>query len=427
MKVSGEFVAALRERSAALPPALADARREALDVFAQQGFPTVRDEDWKYTNLDGIADHSATWLARSQTGSGNDADARLDELRDRIDAHWIVIAEGRVGRLPETDSSGPDLSLLSEASTGGDALSEEPAGALDALNMTLLDDGLAIRVAAGRRVARPVAVLVSDSIDGGVSQARLRVTLEAGASLTLIEWHTSRGTGAHYNNTVTRLRLGNDAECHYLRLQDRAVTHSQTHRLDVRLGQDARLRHGSFDLGGRLSRADVDIDIGNTAASALLNGLYLVGPGQHVDNHTRIDHRVGPAFSSQEYRGILGGRSRAVWNGKAVVGKGADGTDAQQANHNLLLGDGAEIDAKPELEIYADDVKCSHGTTVGQLDRRALFYLQSRGIDADAARRMLTRAFAAEIVARAPVDGAAEWLEPLIDARLEALVEAAPQ
>ena len=141
-------------------------------------------------------------------------------------------------------------------------------------------------------------------------------------------------------------------------------------------------------------------------------------------NHTRVDHRVGPATSSQEYRGILNGKCRCVWNGKAIVHKNADGTDAQQANHNLLMSDKAEIDAKPELEIYAEDVKCAHGTTVGQLDETALFYLRSRGLDRQHAIRVLTHAFAADLVRRVPVNAAVEGISGIVEARLGELIQA---
>jgi Fe-S cluster assembly protein SufD len=188
------------------------------------------------------------------------------------------------------------------------------------------------------------------------------------------------------------------------------------------LGCDSRLRHAAFDLGGALVRNDISIDIVHPGASVELYGLYLASGRQHIDNHTRVDHRVGPATSSEEYRGILGDRARCVFNGKAIVHKGADGTDARQANHNLLLSDKAEIDTKPELEIYADDVKCSHGATVGQLDKKALFYLRSRGLDREEAARILTRAFAAVIVARAPVQNARSHIEALIDEQLQVIV-----
>ena len=146
--------------------------------------------------------------------------------------------------------------------------------------------------------------------------------------------------------------------------------------------------------------------------------MYLAGDGQHVDNHTLVNHRVGPATSRQEYRGILTGQARAVWNGKALVFEGADGTDAEQANHNLLLTERAEINTKPELEIYAEDVRCSHGTTVGQLDERALFYLRSRGIREDDARRLLVHAFAAQTLDSIPVAAIRDQVADLLDLRL---------
>jgi Fe-S cluster assembly protein SufD len=155
----------------------------------------------------------------------------------------------------------------------------------------------------------------------------------------------------------------------------------------------------------------------------VFSGLYLAGDEQHIDNHTRVDHRKGPARSSQEYRGILSGRCRCVWNGKAIVHQGADGTDANQENHNLLLSENAEIDAKPELEIYADDVKCSHGTTVGQLDETALFYLRSRGMDKRQAVQMLTRAFAADLVGRVAVQAAKDTISALVENRLADLIQ----
>jgi Fe-S cluster assembly protein SufD len=191
--------------------------------------------------------------------------------------------------------------------------------------------------------------------------------------------------------------------------------------LDVRLGRDAELEHFGIDIGGGLARNDLALAIEGRNSTAILNGLYLAGPGQHVDNHTRTDHRVGPARSRQEYRGVLSGRCRAVWNGKAVVHRGADGTDLEQANHNLLLSEHAEIDAKPELEIYADDVKAAHGTTVGQLDERALFYLRTRGIGPARARRILTRAFAATVIDTVPIAALRELLGDKVEARLRAM------
>jgi Fe-S cluster assembly protein SufD len=178
------------------------------------------------------------------------------------------------------------------------------------------------------------------------------------------------------------------------------------------------MRHFGLDLGGALARSDLKIDIAGADASAEFNGLYIGSDQQHIDNHTRVDHRVGPATSAQEYRGILSGRSRCIWNGKAIVHKGADGSDAEQANHNLLLSAHSEINAKPELEIYADEVKCAHGTTVGQLDDAALYYLRTRGINPQHAKRILTRAFATSVVEKSPIAELRDLISSQVEQRL---------
>ena len=245
----------------------------------------------------------------------------------------------------------------------------------------------------------------------------------AGTSAEIVEFHTSLGDADQYANTVLKLKVGNDAALAHIRIQDRSLAHLQTGRTTVSVGRGARFESASFDLGGGMVRNDLDIDIAQPGAEVSFDGLYLAGDGQHIDNHTRVDHRVGPATSRQEYRGILNGNCRCVWNGKAIVHKGADGTDARQANHNLLLSEKAEIDAKPELEIYADDVKCSHGTTVGQLDETALFYLRSRGLGRNQATRVLTHAFAAGLVQRAPVAAATDTITELVETRLGELIE----
>jgi Fe-S cluster assembly protein SufD len=183
------------------------------------------------------------------------------------------------------------------------------------------------------------------------------------------------------------------------------------------------LTYSGLDIGGSLIRNNLTALIESKGAEFSAAGIYLATGTQHIDNHVRVDHKIGPARSQAEFRGILQGRSRCVFNSKAIVHKGADGTDAQQSNHNLLLSAHAEIDTKPELEIYADDVKCAHGATVGQLDKTALFYLRSRGIDKDAATGMLTRAFAASIVSKLSVAAAADYVSDLVNRRLDEMVE----
>jgi Fe-S cluster assembly protein SufD len=411
-------------------------RQEALTRFAETGFPTTRHEDWRYTNLAPAIDLSNLWLREAAAGAGaalqSDAILRYaGDLDAKVDAHWIVIANGVVQkdsltRLAAQEFCGLDAVSVADGNVAPAAfriLAEEP---MTRFNTALLRDALHITIRADNELDKPLGVLVMDDASSGsaVSQTRIIFHVAQNARAEVIEYHASIGPDGHFANVVTELVLAQNAAVDYVRIQNRDPAHLQVGKLIARLGRDASLRHAAFDIGGALVRNDVSVDIAEPGAAVELNGLYLAGGTQHIDNHTRVDHRVGPAKSREEYRGILSDRARCVWNGKAIVHAGADGTDAQQANHNLLLSDKAEIDTKPEFEIHADDVKCSHGATVGQLDKAALFYLRSRGLDRDAAARVLTRAFAAAIVARSTVVNARGHIETLIDRRLQDLVGA---
>ena len=405
----------LRAHVERLPGGGLDAiRQQAVATLAETGLPSTREENFKYTDLSEIGELSRTWLERpTQSQVSAAAERRIADVTAIADIDWLVVANGNLDAALNVSLPGLSLARLSESPPPLPAL--QP---LTALNAALLEDGLVIRVGAGQQ--RPVGLLVVDDASEapGLSQLRIDIEVAAGQSLDLVEYYLSTGDEAHYSNAVLHLELGQGSTARHLRLQDRSVRHSQTQRLDVTLGQDAAFTSASFDLGGRLTRNDLNVDLPFAGSRAEVAGLYLSGDGQHVDNHTHVDHRTGPTVSRQEYRGILFGRSRAVWNGKAMVHEGADGTDAEQANHNLLLSEHAEIDTKPELEIYAEDVRCAHGTTVGQLDERALFYLRSRGLDADDARRLLVHAFAAQILTAVPVDAMKPHLDALLDAKL---------
>lgn len=398
-----------------LPPnPLAGTRLAALEHLAAHGVPTVRQEDWKYTDLSGVVALSNEWLARTAPAAEPQV-IDVPGITHNIDAHWLIIADGVIDdtSLASAAAAGIEVSRLSETRPDLDF-----AAPLADLNTALLLDGLHIRVE--RAVDKPIGLLLVDRVqdDVSVSQARIEIDVAANASAGFIEYHHSTGPAGHYANCLVNLAVAGGATANYVRVQTRAAEHSVTGRLAARLDRDSTFRHATFDLGGALVRNDLAIDIAAPGATADFFGVYLAGEGQHIDNHTRVDHRVGPAQSNQEYRGIATGNGRGVWNGKAIVHEGADGTDARQANHNLLLSEKAEIDAKPELEIYADDVKCSHGTTVGQLDASALYYLRTRGIGRREAERLLTHAFAHSIVAQTPIDGLAEILGALVEARL---------
>jgi len=403
---------------------LTPARNAAFAHLREQGLPTKRDEDWKYTDLAPLVSIGNQWLEL-----GGDVTPRADtsdiyaRVQKNIDADWLLIANGQV--------NGDSIAALAQDGVTVELLSEHDDSAacsapLANLNTALLRDGLRISVAANRSVKRPIGILVVDiaATAASLSQIRADVFVGANSTLDLIEYHASSGDGEHYANSVINLTLDDNARANCVRIQDRDRTHNQTGRTAVTLGRDSQFRHCAFDFGGRLVRNDLAIDIAKPGSTAIFDGLYLAGENQHIDNHTRVDHRVGPATSQQEYRGVLTANARCIWNGKAMVHEGADGTDAEQANHNLLLSDKAEIDAKPELEIYTDDVKCSHGTTVGQLDETALFYLRTRGIDKVGAKQILTTAFAQTIVSKLPVESPRASLAELVTARLSGMLEA---
>jgi Fe-S cluster assembly protein SufD len=409
--------------------ALTPSRLEALKCFSETGFPTTRHEDWRYTNLAPIIEVSNVWLRDTAAGDTerpvSDAITKYAaELAAQIDAYWIVIANGVVQKTSLARLSEHVL-RLNAITVAGDNLMQplsvdEP---MTQFNAALLREVLHITIRAGEALDKPLGLLMIDDAgtSAALSQTRVIIETERNSRAEIIEYHASTGENGHFANVVTELELAAGAAVNYVRIQNRDPAHFQTGKLTARLLRDSRLHHSAFDLGGGLIRNDVDVDIAEPGASVELYGLYLASGRQHIDNHTRVDHRVGPATSTEEYRGILSDRSRSVFNGKAIVHRGADGTDARQANHNLLLSDKAEIDTKPELEIYADDVKCSHGATVGQLDKTALFYLRSRGLDRDEAAQVLTRAFAATIVGKASVQAVRNHAETLIDRRLQIL------
>lgn len=415
----------LREAVLRIPPdGLTATRAAAVKRLQARGLPTLRDEDWKYTDLRPVVDISNRWLASGAKTSAVDSLSKsIDSITASIDANWLIVANGAI----DTDGFDPEcgIEIIRFADTSAPAFADRPLDdrPLADLNAALIRDGLKIRIHAATE--KPLGLLIIDSADDGatVSQANIEIEIDAGCDAEIVEYQASAGPGDSYCNSVIALRVGESAHASYVRIQDRQIGHVQTARLSIDLGTDSDLKMSAYDVGGGLIRNDLDINLARPGATAVFNGLYLAGDNQHIDNHTRVDHRVGPATSSQEYRGILNGRCRCVWNGKAVVHKGADGTDANQANHNLLLSSQAEVDAKPELEIYADEVKCSHGTTVGQLDENALFYLRTRGLDRRQAKQIMTHAFAAELVSKTPIGGTLDTVTALVESRLAELIQ----
>ena len=405
--------------------ALTGLRSAALARFLGQGLPGPKHEDWRYTNLGKVAELSNRWL---DAGAPTDASDFELAAPESIDALWISVRDGMIDReslAAVSDALGDDVTIGLLSESGGDAeLFIDDA--LSSLNAALMPDALSSDVAANAELAKPVGLLIDDTGAGdSVTQLRIVIRIAANASAEFVELHRSQPGAARFCNAVTEARLRDGARVAYVKVQERGDKDAQTGRLQVTLGRDSTFEHAVIDLGGSLVRNDTTAVINQPGAHFASAGLYLARGRQHVDNHVTADHQVGPATSTQNYRGIAGGVSRCVFNGKAIVREGADGTDAEQSNHNLLLSKRAEIDTKPELEIYAEDVKCAHGATVGQLDDSALFYLRSRGLDRDQAAQVLTRAFAGSVIEQIPVAAVADYISAAIDRKLDEIVEEA--
>lgn len=406
---------------------LDEARRRALDNLSRSGLPRPKDENWKYTPIRPV-ENRGLMLARTAPGR-LDAERVESLLYPGLDCRVQAFENGR--HVPAL-SGGVDLpgdvtclplglALSEHAGELAPYLEREYAGSeqgFAALNAAFADDGLYVHVPAGRKVEVPLMLLFASSEDDEprMSHPRVVIRLEKDSRLVLVESFSGEADHRNLTNLVTQIDVAEGAELRHLRVQREGAKALLVNRTDVNLGRSAGYTGFAYDLGGRLVRHDLNVSLNDERAGCELNGLFVLGGRQHVDNHTRVDHHVPNTRSDEVYKGVLAGHSRGVFNGKVVVHGGADGTDAKQSNANLLLSRDAEVDAKPELEIYADDVKCSHGATVGQLDRDALFYLRSRGMDLEEARGLLTYAFCRQVIDRMELAAAREGLaEELLD------------
>ena len=403
--------------AAAGPEWLQQRRAAGLDVFAAAGFPTRRDEAWKYTDL--------KLVARRSFGAGVAAAPELPAIAG-LDCPALVFVNGRLAGAHDLPA-GAGVQSLAAAIADGHPACEELLGTLAdpdrhrfaALSTALFSDGALLDLAPGVELDQPLRLVFLAAAGESPVLDCPRVLIRAGANsrATVIE-HYGHGTGESLSLAVTEIAAGPGAHIEHYRLQESSPEAFHLGVLAARLGRDATVTSHNLSVGGRIARLDLDAALVEPGAHVTMNGLYVVRDRQHADSHSRVDHAVPRTSSDQLYRGVLNGKSRAVFNGKAVVHPGAAGTDAQQSNANLLLSPDAEIDTKPELEIYADDVKCSHGATTGQLDANALFYLRSRGVDESTARSLLTFAFADAVLARMPLAPLRRHAEQLVVGRL---------
>jgi Fe-S cluster assembly protein SufD len=357
---------------------LQELREAAFQRFAELGFPTTHDEEWRFTNVAPIA--RSTFVAREPglRASNGVQTGKADEAARQYLAQYA-------------------------------AFDRNPFAAL---NTAFLSEVATVRVPRNTVLERPIEITYDfterASAAGSVRHPRTLIIVGAGAQCTIVE--TYRGAGDYFTNAVTEIIAGDGAVIDHYKVQQESAGAFHIATMQVSLGRSASFSSHSISLGGALVRNDANAVL-SEGTEAILNGLYIANGGQHVDNHTSIDHAKPHATSHELYKGILDGRATAVFNGRIIVRKDAQKTDSKQTNKNLVLSDEAVINTKPELQIHADDVRCTHGATIGQLDAEALFYLQSRGIGRREARGLLTYAFAQDIIDRIKVQPLRESLE----------------
>jgi Fe-S cluster assembly protein SufD len=394
-------------------------RAAAFERFAGLGFPGARDEAWKYTSLRRL--ESRRFPVPDGTAAPVAPAAPLASHRlVMIDGHLRPdLAQGglpagvRVRGLAAALADGESLAALLRVTQGGGT--ERFA----ALNAALCPEAVLIDVAEGA-AAEPVEILISAT--AGMSYPRLVVRAAGGSTARIVLRHAG-DDAERLVASVVDVEVGPDATVHLYRCLDAGARAFHIERIEATVGARGTFVAHDAQLGGGLARLDLFARLAAPQAAAELTGLFVADGSRHLDTHVRVDHLAAGTRSLQDYRGIAAGRGRAVFNGKAVVHEGAQQSVARQTSRNLLLTPGAEVDTKPELEIYADDVQCSHGATTGQLDGAALFYLRSRGLSETEARSALTRAFAGAVLSRMDHAAFAAAVRGTLDARLATLLE----
>ena len=420
-------------------PWLAELRRKAIGHFAVVGFPTRRDEDWKYTSLTALHGDFDCEVVGRPWPSEQPRDGTID--RGIGDPAW-----SRLAFVNGVAMSGPTIASRPHqpwASSLAAAIVTEPAveetighlarfdaNGLVALNTAFFRDGAFIAVPAGANVSAPIQLVYASSTDGSpvASHPRNLVILGPGSSATLVETYTGVCDAAALTNAVTEVVLGDGAVLTHCKIVLGGAGASHVGTTSVLQGRLSAYKSLVLSFGGDLVRNDLRVVLSEEGADCTLMGVYVGSGSEHVDNHTVIVHAAPHGSSRQVYKGILDERAHGVFNGKIFVRPGAQKTDARQTNKNLLLSSDASVDTKPQLEILADDVKCAHGATVGQLDPEKLFYLKSRALGGDAARSLLTYGFAAEILDGIRPTSLRSHVTALLAHRLgaESLAEVAP-
>lgn len=411
------------------PAWLPERRREAIERFAALGYPTTRHEEWLYTNVSPIEKTDYT-LADRYRSNGIDG-AALDAMTfDVGDVHRIVFVNGHfspeltdLGKLPKgvkIDSLAASLATEPAIDTHLTQYAAYDEQAFVALNTAFMTDGLFVHLESGAKLDKPLhVVFVAAAPDGPVAcHPRNLIVVEPNAEGTIIESHVGRDGENTFTNEITEIFVAENAHLQHYKVARGGNEAMHVATLQVRQERSGVFYSQNICLGGKLTRNDINTYLNGEGIDSTFDGLFVAGGEQHVDNHTRVDHAMPHCQSHELYKGILDDKATSCFNGKIFVHEDAQKTDAFQSNMNMLLSDTAQANTKPQLEIFADDVKCSHGATIGQLDADALFYLQARGLPASYARSLLTYAFANDVVQRIKLDALRESLDTWLFNRL---------
>ena len=423
------FASFEKSRASNDPAWLNELRRSALDSFLRLGFPTTHDEEWRFTSVAPITkvpfilaadakDPGSAELTSFSFGTWSGiqlvfVNGKHSATLSSNPAQTTGVFAGSLAEALEKQASRVQPHLARYASVSGEPFA--------ALNTAFVSDGAFIYLPKGCVVEEPIHLLFlscGEKTGPKVCHPRVLVLAEANSQVRILESYASLGEGVCFTNAVTELVAEENAFVDHYKLQRESMEAFHISTVQVQLGRSANVSTQSISLGGSLVRNHVNAVLGGEGGEATLNGFYLVNGRQHVDNHTSIDHAKPHCNSHELYKGILDGKARGVFNGRIIVRPDAQKTDSKQTNKNLILSDEALVNTNPQLEIYADDVKCTHGATIGQLDSEAIFYLRSRGIDLESARHLLTYAFAGDFIHRLKIEPLRLALETSLFTRL---------
>ncbi len=404
-------------------------RRAAFHEFDRLGFPTLRHEEWKYSNVANLLNQSFEFEALSDLNATDLESLQIPNLvgnvlyfvngRYRADLSTIIspTTELQISSFAEAIQSQPDAINLHFSQ-----YADFQNHAFTALNTAFANDGVFIRVPDGQTVAEPVILrFISDARQQNViAQPRNLLIVGRNANLTLAESYRTLGAEASLTNTVTEVSVAREARLDYYKIQDETDRAYHIGTTQISMADRSYVNATTVTINGGFVRNDLNFRINGQHCEAFLNGLYMPNGRQHVDNHTLVDHAMSNSYSNELYKGILNDSGTGVFNGKIYVRPDAQKTNAFQSCKNVMLSANASMNTKPQLEIYADDVKCSHGTTTGKLNEDALFYLQTRGIPKDTARTLLMAAFANDVIDRIQIEPIRTYLSGAVLKKLGA-------